>query len=79
MYMAEKHLGRTEIAMCDREEGVHVRDLFEMLELVAPTVAEHSRNLVAAFLSAQPKLAIESVNFSQVTNENEDSGWNRGQ
>lgn len=55
--MTERHLGRTEIGMCDRDEGVRVKDLFEVLETASPAVVDQSRGSIAAFLGAQPNWA----------------------
>lgn len=52
--MADRHLGRIQIATCNNDEGVRLKQILEKLERVATTFADHSAQSIRNFLLVQP-------------------------
>lgn len=51
--MNDVHLGRVQIATCDKEEGVRIADFLDQLETIAPAVAAHSAQAIETFLKVR--------------------------
>lgn len=52
--MADKYLGRREIATCTSDEGIRLYQILDKLEAVAATVSDHSMQSIRDFLLVQP-------------------------